>query len=280
MIKRTLVILFSIIYSLSGYACCVEDSRTFTKMLLQRTKIIYFMEVIESYNNNGKCSAKVKIIESFFGKSQNDTIIIQTGEVNTPTTDLSVTGQHLKTGSKWLVYDGFTCNTFTKEVTNSKSLEQELNIVRTFDDIISNKKTANLKLTYINDKIIMEGRFKNGLADGNWKHYSYIGKLKVEENYKKGKIVGLYKEFNDNGKVIKECNYLDSNILCDTYKYIKTYHSNNNLKEEYVIKNGNMVDGEWKTYYENGQLKSFQEYKDNSPFGTWIKYSKSGDLLE
>lgn len=238
------------------------------------------MEVIESYNNNGRCSAKVSIIESFFGKSQNDTIIIQTGEVNTPTTHLSVTGKHLKVGSKWIVYDGFTCNKFTKEVTNSKFLEQELNIVRTLDDIISNKKTSKVKLTSINDKIIVEGSFKRGLPEGIWKHYSEKGKLKVIETYSKGKMVGLYKEFNDNEEVIKECEYLDSKTLCNTYKYIKTYYSNNTLKEEYKIKNGNMVDGEWKVYYENGQLKSLQEYKDNSPFGTWIKYSESGELLE
>ena len=113
-------------------------------MLLQRQNIIFYIEVIESFNNDGKCSAKIRIIESFFGTPSNDTIIIQTGQVNTATSILSVTGKHLDVGSKWIVYDGFTCNKFTKRVSESKSLDAELKIVRTLNDMITNKKTSNI----------------------------------------------------------------------------------------------------------------------------------------
>lgn len=238
------------------------------------------MEVVESYNNNGNCSAKIRIIESFFGKPSKDTIIIQTGEVNTPTTILSVTGQHLKVGSKWLVYDGFTCNKFTKRVTESESLDAELNIVRTFDKIITNRETTNIELTYRNGNIVVQGSFKKGLPNGNWKHYSENGTLKVEENYKKGNLNGIHKEFDDKEQLIKQCEYLKFQVLCNNYKYVKTYYSNRKIEEEYTLKNGIMVDGEWKTYYNNGQLKSLQVYKDNKPCGIWISYSESGEILE
>lgn len=61
----------------------------------------------------------------------------------------------------------------------------------------------------------------------------------------------------------------------------KEYYSNGNLE-----RNGNVIFGtgkevgEWKYYYDNGQLKNVGVYKNGKPFGEWKAYDKTGKLIE
>ncbi len=51
------------------------------------------------------------------------------------------------------------------------------------------------------------------------------------------------------------------------------------LSHIYIFKNGKL-DGMFRSYYENGKLKQFGNYKDESKRGKWIKYSKEGSILK
>ncbi len=57
----------------------------------------------------------------------------------------------------------------------------------------------------------------------------------------------------------------------------KTYYLNGQVEKfGYIIDNENM--GEWKYYYPNGQMESKGSFKNNLPEGKWISYYQDGSI--
>ena len=66
----------------------------------------------------------------------------------------------------------------------------------------------------------------------------------------------------------------------DSCKVIRTYHYINNekIKEEYFVIN-NKINGEYKKYYENGQLLLICNYIDGKRNGEYKAYYDNGQFI-
>jgi antitoxin component YwqK of YwqJK toxin-antitoxin module len=298
---RIAILLVSLFLTNEISACCAEETRCLTEMLITRKSPIYYAKVISSTDKNGEWSAKLKILESFFDANNVDTISIETGGIG-----WSTGGTLLKEGSMWLIYDGFSiCSNFTKQADSTSKFLSELNMLRQFEDVIYNKKSKKINITdsiagiyliatfkkglpngsfehyYSSGEIKAKSKYKNGIKEGNWTLYYTNGKVKSDINYENGQLNGRHITYDQTGRTIKDYTFLNNKVTeSTTYKYIIKYYSNRTIKEEYTLKNGNSVDGKWNTYYENGKLKSAQLYSENKRIGVKKNYRIDGTEIK
>lgn len=69
----------------------------------------------------------------------------------------------------------------------------------------------------------------------------------------------------------------------DSGQYVvKLYHENGQLKETGLLlrREKLLKDGNWKTYYPNGIMKSYFQYANGEKTGRWIHYYQNGNILE
>ena len=81
-----------------------------------------------------------------------------------------------------------------------------------------------------------------------------------------GKVVGRLVGEIKNGRKVLEGEWL-------------SYHENGQLKFKRNYKDGKL-EGEWLVYYENGQLEEKGNYKDDKQEGEWLVYNENGQLEE
>ena len=84
---------------------------------------------------------------------------------------------------------------------------------------------------YDNGKIKHQRFYKDGIADGKWKHYYENGNIWIEANYKNGIKVGLWTTYYQNGKESTKGGY-----------------------------NNNERSGKWIFYNEDGTVYEIKEY--------------------
>ena len=156
----------------------------------------------------------------------------------------------------------------------------------------------------------------DGLKTGYWRDFYPNGKLKSETNYEKGLKKGVSKQYNLKGKITKIKRYsldsLSSGEDIELIKLYKDYYPNsykeklvggfyNNMKQGiyreydidghiingYIYKNDTIIaeglilnngtyDGDWKTFYPLGQIKSEGKYLKGSKNGIWTFYYENG----
>lgn len=69
----------------------------------------------------------------------------------------------------------------------------------------------------------------------------------------------------------------------DSGQYVvKLYYENGQLKETglFLRRSKLLKDGDWKTYYPNGTMKSYFQYTNGEKVGRWIHYYRNGNILE
>ena len=180
--------------------------------------------------------------------------------------------------------------------------------------MLNGKPNGYWKTYYENGNIKSEGNRKNLLLDSIWKFYNEKGVLSQEYNYKTGKKNGLKKTFDtETNKILFEENY-----ALDLKQGNVNYYKNNiktkyipfiNGKEEGVgkeygkdgeiititkYKNGyivteekiNRVDkfgkkqGFWRIFYDNGNVKREEKYKDDKLDGYEKDFTYDGNLIK
>lgn len=153
-------------------------------------------------------------------------------------------------------------------------------------------KTGKWRTYFANGNIETEINYKGGKKDGTSKAFDIDGKL-VDINKMKGDTVAsdpggvvmidLYKEYHPNGKVkfmgglnkglksgiFREFD-IDGNMI-QGYIYVR-----DTLVSEGTIRAGGIFEGEWKTYYKNGVLKSKGPFTEGKKDGKWIYYYPDG----
>ncbi len=109
--------------------------------------------------------------------------------------------------------------------------------------------------SYADNKIMMEGNLKDGIADGNWKFYYKTGSIQVEGNYSNG---------------------------FET-RYWKSYYGKDRVKiEKYYDEKGFMLMR--MEFYDNGKVKNYQNIKcpqyGNRERRIEFKYSGEIDYID
>ena len=158
---------------------------------------------------------------------------------------------------------------------------------------------SNGKLAYILElKIIKE---QPSIPNGKYIEYYKNGQIKVQGNYKEGKRDGEFKAFLRNGKSAGSVFYKDGKIIKSTLvnsmkdnasfslttdinynlnsNEIITDEFPNGLLKQYFIYNKNgLLDGESREYYEEGDIKSISHFKNDIPDGVFISYYQNGNI--
>jgi uncharacterized protein len=146
-------------------------------------------------------------------------------------------------------------------------------------------------------RVILTGSYKNGKAVGTWSEFNKYGKLK--ESYifdDAGRLNGEYKDWDQNGnlysvyiynqdKLREATNYNKSGQtiyhkkLDDKDPKIIGYYADGTVNYEGSINKGN-IDGQWKYFYNSGQLSYIKNLKDQAANGPYISYYPQGAINE
>ena len=157
------------------------------------------------------------------------------------------------------------------------------------------------KLAYIKELKILKGEAP--IPNGKYIEYYKNGQIKVQGHYKDGKREGEFKTFlrnsknagsvfYKNGKIIKSTliNSMKDNasfsILTDinynsnSHEIVTDEFPNGLLKQYFTFNKDELLDGESRQYYEEGDIKSISPFKNNVADGTFISYYQNGNIKE
>ena len=157
------------------------------------------------------------------------------------------------------------------------------------------------KLAYIKELKIIKGQ--PPILHGRYIEYYKNGQIKVQGHYKDGKREGEFKTFlrnsknagsvfYKNGKIIKSTliNSMKDNasfsILTDinynsnSHEIVTDEFPNGLLKQYFTFNKDELLEGESRQYYEEGDIKSISPFKNNVADGTFISYYQNGNIKE
>ncbi len=147
---------------------------------------------------------------------------------------------------------------FAYEVLQPKQYELS-QIALTNDDVMSAFTRADMKP--LNGIVKGEGKFVNGLAEGEHNKLDKNGNSITEVHYKKGIKEGVWKEWYS----IKDGKW-------------HFWYEKGLPKKEYNYSNGKL-EGEFRSWFANGQLKQKGTFKKGLVKGEWSYYDNNGKLL-
>jgi antitoxin component YwqK of YwqJK toxin-antitoxin module len=130
----------------------------------------------------------------------------------------------------------------------------ELENLVIFEDKYLIKFTENLVegdvfTTYTGQKVL-NGRILKGVKEGKWVEWYETGTKKIEYNLIKGFLSGPIKLWSNKGTLLTSGSYIKGNGTTIIQ----------NLDEYTLPTNGR--NGNWEFYYENGQLKKYEEWEN------------------
>ena len=161
---------------------------------------------------------------------------------------------------------------------------------------------SNKELAYIKEGKLTENL--DVLANGKYTEYYKNGKIKIQGNYKEGRRNGEFKTFLKNSKSAGSVIYKDGKIIKSTliksmkdnasfspisyvnydldtsYSIGKVDFPNKLLKTYYMYNKKGVLNGDSIKYYEEGNLQSIVPYKNNLVEGLIIRYYENGNIKE
>ena len=161
---------------------------------------------------------------------------------------------------------------------------------------------SNKKLAYTREGRLVEGY--NLLPNGKHTEYYKNGQVKVQGSYKEGKRDGEFKAFLKNGKSAGSVIYKDGKIikstlvkamkdnasfspvtdiyykLEDSHTLRKVDYENGLLKTYFIYNKDGIPDGESVEYYEEGSIESIVHFRNNIVEGLTITYYENGNIDE
>jgi len=132
---------------------------------------------------------------------------------------------------------------------------------------------------YKNGQIKVQGLYKEGKRDGEFKAFLRDGKSAGSVFYKDGKIIKstLVKAMKDNASFSL---VTDINYNLNSHKIVTDEFPNQLLKQYFVFNKNGLLDGESREYYEEGDIQSVSSFKNNVADGIFISYYQNGKLEE
>ena len=144
-------------------------------------------------------------------------------------------------------------------------------------DILTNGKYTEY---YKNGQIKIQGSYKEGMRNGEFKTFLKNGKSAGFIIYKDGKIIKstLVKAMKDNASFspVTDIYYK----LEDSHTLRKVDYENGLLKTYFIYNKDGIPDGESVEYYEEGNIKSIIPFRNNIVEGLTITYYENGNIDE
>jgi antitoxin component YwqK of YwqJK toxin-antitoxin module len=140
------------------------------------------------------------------------------------------------------------------------------------------KTTEVVEIRDENGKLVE--KFQIRAADGEkhgWYKKLEDEKVILEENYQEGLLEGKRIFYGSNGKPIEEETYEKGLLVGEVISYYESGEVK--AKQPYIIKNGESVlEGTFREYFKNGQLKTEATMKANETNGPFTEYHKNGNI--
>lgn len=306
--RKLLSILLFVLLSYSSFGSCAGDDRTLTEMLFQgkagtifTCEILEYPIIVKRSDDVQDYTATAKIIKIYFGKVDSNIITLRVGL------------PYVKAGDIYLVYSSGIDNIFSfgyhycdirsKEVTYHSEVQNELIILQQFSDIFKQKSTGSFAFVNSNNVVLAKGQYKGGEAIGVWQHFYDNGNLKAEydldknitsqyapNGFIKGRNtingnIGFYEHFSDS--INGQLTFTGKEVKKDsvTVMTVVSYYDNGSIKEISGQINITRINygafstgksGEYKEYYENGNLRLEGNYKTGKRIGLWKWYHENG----
>lgn len=158
----------------------------------------------------------------------------------------------------------------------------------------------------------------NGLKQGSWKEFYANGLVRIEVNFTDDKMNGYYKEYTVKGSLLNTTKYINGVVQMNAPELAKLdirtgYYPDGNVKFTASYKDGvaegiarefspegkvtnakvyvegvltgegiidtiGRLQGPWKEYYPNGQIKSDGEYVNSKRIGDWTFYHSNSKI--
>ncbi len=149
---------------------------------------------------------------------------------------------------------------------------------------------------FANDKVQFEGNYKDDKKDGFFKEYNSEGRVVKKEEYRMGVLIPSIVEDKEKFEIKRRYYPTGATKIVGTYKkgvpegVFRMYDEKGNIDSAKVFAQGKLLrigrmdnlgleQGEWKEYYESGQLRAIGNYVDGKRDGLW-KFSYENDSLE
>ncbi len=136
--------------------------------------------------------------------------------------------------------------------------------------LINDKIDGEFIKYYLTGQIEKQEYYINGKKDGIHKTYYPNGILNTEISYENNHFNGVYNTYNKYGKLLMELNYLKNKLHGKKIEYYDENNPNTDNNKIKIICNyiDGCLDGEYKEYYNNKNLKLLCNFK----------YDKSSEL--
>lgn len=147
------------------------------------------------------------------------------------------------------------------------TIKGRLEIVYTGTLKAMEKYTGYARLLHSKNKLYGEGECVDGVKVGFWKYYHRDGQVMLEETYDdKGLEQGSSCHFYENGQLAKECFYIDGRVQGES----RTWYDDGALESHNQYDMGKSV--EVKEFYPEGEIRLHQEFKvGRLSKETWFK---------
>jgi antitoxin component YwqK of YwqJK toxin-antitoxin module len=141
---------------------------------------------------------------------------------------------------------------------------------------ISDDSTGKVEVLYPDSTLWYEGQVQDGKPNKLWRCYYESGNLKNSVLYENGKVINDAVFYYDNKRntIHIKVRFEDNKVMGD----YREYYQNGQLKAKIAYEDGK-PDGKAQYYYPNGNLKMTGRYKDGERTGKWEIYAAQGKLI-
>ena len=120
----------------------------------------------------------------------------------------------------------------------------------------------------------VQGAYKLGKKEGNWKFWFHNGLLVRNLHYKGGLLHGAYERMYKNGEPQVKGAYKDG-MKDGTWEWFPKIHGARDIRGEFL---NDERHGKWEQWHLNGQLMSVGYYEHDQKTGKWDRWYENGQL--
>ena len=138
----------------------------------------------------------------------------------------------------------------------------------------NNGNSAYATIFYPTDSLMAVGKYVQEKRDSTWKFFDQDGNLRSEEYYQNGKHEGTTRVYFDDGSVAELVTY-HNDVKNGPWK---RYYKDGKLQMDANVVEGIKYQGQFTTYYPNGNKETDGLYIDGERDSTWYFYNENGSV--
>ncbi|WP_034457762.1 toxin-antitoxin system YwqK family antitoxin [Buttiauxella noackiae] len=135
---------------------------------------------------------------------------------------------------------------------------------------------GELRVTKLNGQNCESGHYQKGLRHGESSEWHDNGELKKRANYLYGQLQGTSYNYRDSGKIAEVQNWKPGSAVNADLCQGLTNQDACDIRAAKLAQS--LEEGEWRSFYEDGQLAAISERRNGKRYGTEYEFNHSGKL--